>query len=88
MFTEKHTRQHIAMAARTVFLQFALLFATFISRFSTIVEDIDQQAFAIFHDADIAVESSVRHAVPTRLHHELAEREVHHVPRFGVQRLL
>ena len=67
------------------FLQFALLFATFFGCTLTIVEDIDQQALGILHDADIAAESSVCHAVPARLHHELPKREVHHVPRFGLQ---
>ena len=35
----------------------------------TVVEDVDQQAPAIFHDADIAAESGIRKAVHASLHH-------------------
>ena len=51
----------------------------------SIVEDVDQQAPAVLHDADIAPESRVCQGVHPCLHHQLAEGEVHHVPRLGLQ---
>ena len=42
------------------------------------IENVDEQAAAIFDDADVAMEARVRDAIHARLHHELAEGVVHY----------
>ena len=42
------------------------------------IENVDEQAAAIFDDADVAMEARARDAIHARLHHELPEGVVHH----------
>lgn len=56
--------------------------------FSACIENIDQQAYAVLYDADVAMEARVRDAIHARLRHELPEGVVHHVPRLGLQHFL
>lgn len=48
---------------------YSLLTPAQVLRRLSIVEDVDQQAPAIFHDADVTVESGIRKAVHASLHH-------------------
>ena len=48
---------------------YSLLTPTQVLHHLIVVEDVDQEATAILHDADIAAESGIRKAVHASLHH-------------------
>lgn len=67
---------------------YSLLTPTQVLRRLIVVEDVNQQAPAVFYNADVTVEAGVRDGVHASLHHNLTEGEVHHVSCLSLQRFL
>ena len=56
--------------------------------FSACIENVDEQAYTVLHEADVTANTCIGQRVHARLHHELAEGIVHHVTRLALQCLL